>query len=173
MTGSEFQKWFDHFAAAFPAVQDFVRKYDPTGEATLTLWFDVLAKRTISDALEVTNRLFEGTLPAIPGTDRGFPDWSQTPRHVSRLCGELHQIEPDWKQHTRERAKPTKGIIESDKSMAAAFKRTQEIFAKGVTMDDVNAFLDEYYPGTGKQSPAAACDRGNYESSFDQFNQGE
>jgi hypothetical protein len=170
MTLDEFNKWWTHFATAFPAAKDHVLKDGKGGKAALALWFEVLCKRTIGDALEVTNRLFEGTLPAIPGTDRGFPDWSQTPRHVSRLCAELRPVEPEWKQHTVRTG--GKGIIESDKSMAEAFKRTQEIFAEGGTMDDVNAFLDEYYPGTGKQSPAAARDRGNYEPAFDQFNQG-
>ncbi len=115
----------------------------------------------------------EGTLPALPGTDRGFPDWSQTPRHVSRLCGELHPVEPEWKQHTVRSKGP--GIIEGDPSMAEAYKRCLEILedypprsAEGKAA--VSAFLDEFYGH--KQSPAASRDRGNYVGAFDEFNQG-
>lgn len=168
MTLEEFNQWFKLFAAAFPAVQDFVRKSDPTGKATLTLWFEVLSKRDVSDALAVTNGLFEGVLQAIPGTERGFPDWSQVPRHISRLCAERHYVEPEWKQHTRERVKPSKGIIESDPSMAEAYRQAVKIYDDGGTKADVAAFLDEFYGC--KQSPAAARDRGNYESSFDEWN---
>jgi hypothetical protein len=168
MTEREFQKWFDHFAAAFPAVQDFVRKSDPTGKATLTLWFEVLSKRDVSDALAVTNGLFEGVLQALPGTERGFPDWSQVPRHVSRLCAERHAIEPEWKQHTRERVKPTKGIIEGDPSMAEAYRAAVKIYDEGGTKADVAAFLDAFYGH--KQSPAAARDRGNHVAAFDEWN---
>ncbi len=179
MTGSEFQKWFDHFAAAFPAVKDFVRKGDPPstpperhGKATLTLWFEVLAKRDLADALAVTNGMFTGDLQAIPGTERGFPDWSQTPRHVSRLCAEMHPIVPEWKKHTERTG--GKGIIQGDPSMAKAYKRCLEILedypprsAEGKAA--VSAFLDEFYGH--KQSPAAARDKGNYEPAFDAFNQ--
>lgn len=167
MTEREFQDWFDLFTAAFPAVQDFVRKSDPTGRATLTLWFEVLKKRDIADALAVTNGLFEGVHP-IPWIDKGgYPDWSSVPRHVSRLCAELHPAEPEWQQHTRERAKPKVGIIESDKSMAAAFKHCRnEILDQGGTMDDVRAYLDELY-GTGSRASA----KSNYVGAFDQFNQ--
>ena len=172
MTSQEFQKWFDHFAAAFPAVQDFVRKSDPTGKATLTLWFEVLAKRSITDALEVTNRLFLGTMAGIPGSERGFPDWSQTPRHVSSLCAQLHPVEPEWKQHTVRSNGP--GIIKGDPSMAEAYKRCLEILedypprsAEGKAA--VSAFLDDFYGH--KQSPAASRDKGNYEPAFDAFNE--
>jgi len=173
MTDAEFQEWYDHFEAAFPAVRDFVRKSDPTGEATLKLWFGVLGKRDINDVLEVTNRLFEGRLPIPWLGDKGFHDWSAVPRHVSRLCGELHPVEPEWKQHTVRTG--GKGIIQGDPSMAEAYKRCLEILedypprsAEGKAA--VSAFLDEFYGH--KQSPAAARDKGNYEPAFDQFNQG-
>lgn len=173
MTLEEFNQWFKQFAAAFPAVQDFVRKSDPTGKATLTLWFEVLSKREVNDCLEVTNRMFQGDMPALPGADRGFPDWSQTPRHVSGLCAQLHPVVPEWKQHTVRTG--GKGIIQGDPSTAEAYKRCLEIqqdypprSAEGKAA--VSAFLDEFYGH--KQSPAAARDKGNYEPAFDQFNQG-
>ncbi len=167
MNEPEFQRWFDHFAAAFPAAKDFVRKYDPTGKATLTRWFEVLKTRELADALAVTNGMFEGALAALPGSDRGFPDWSQVPRHVSRLCGEMHPIEPEWRQHTvRNRSKV--GLIQGDKSMTEAFQGTQKILGEGGTMDEVRSYLDDYYGC--KQSPAASRDRGNFTQGFDQFN---
>jgi hypothetical protein len=172
MTRGEFNKWWTHFATAFPAAKDHVLKDGKGGEAALTLWFGVLSKRDIGDALAVTLGLFEGTMPELPGKN-GFTDWSAVPRHVSRLCGELHPIEPEWKQHTvRSRAKV--GIIEGDPSMAEAFARCLEIqqdypprSAEGKAA--VSAFLDEFYGH--KQSPAAARDKGNYEPAFDAFNQ--
>jgi hypothetical protein len=119
----------------------------------------------------VTNGLFEGVLQAIPGTERGFPDWSQVPRHVSRLCAERHPVEPEWKKHTIRTG--GKGIIEGDPSMAEAYKRCLEILedypprsAEGRAA--VSAFLDEFYGH--KQSPAAARDRGNHVAAFDEWN---
>ena len=163
MTLDEFNKWFAHFVTAFPDAKAHVLKDGKGGKAAMGMWFSVLEKRSISDALAVTNGLFEGVHP-IPWIDKGgYPDWSSVPRHVSRLCAEMHPVEPGWKQHTRERVKP--GIIESDKSMAAAFKRTQEIFAEGGTMDDVRAYLDELY-GTGSRASA----KPNHEPAFDEWN---
>lgn len=144
MNEREFQKWFDHFAAAFPAVQDFVRKSDLTGEATLKLWCGVLAKRDLADALAVTNELFEGGRP-IPWLDRGFHDWSSVPRHVSRLCAERHPVEPEWKQHTVRRNGPP-GIIEGDPSMAAAYREAMRILDDGGTMAEVRAMLAKAFP---------------------------
>lgn len=172
MTASEFQKWFDHFAAAFPAVQDFVRKYDPTGKATLTLWYEVLKKRDIGDCLAVTNELFGRQQP--PWVDKGgYHDWSAVPRHVSRLCGEMHPVVPEWKQHTvRDRSKV--GIIDSDPSMAEALEKSLDAASEFVPLSPewkaaVSACLDGIYGH--KQSPAAARDKGNYEPAFDAFNQ--
>lgn len=166
MTAKEFQQWFDHFAAAFPAVQDFVRKSDPTGKATLTLWFDVLSKRSIADALEVTNRLFEGVVHPIPWLDKGgFPDWSSVPRHVARLCAELRPVEPEWKQHTRERVKP--GIIENDPSMRETYREAVRILDEGGALDEMRAYVRSVYGGG---SPSESHDKGNYEPAFDQFN---
>lgn len=168
MTDAEFQEWYDHFEAAFPAVRDFVRKSDPTGEATLKLWFGVLGKRDINDVLEVTNRLFEGRLPIPWLGDKGFHDWSAVPRHVSRLCGELHPVEPEWKQHTvRSRAKV--GIIEGDPLCAQALQGALKILDEGGSKAQMCAYLDAFFGC--KQSPAAARDKGNYEPAFDAFNQ--
>jgi hypothetical protein len=172
MTRGEFNKWWTHFATAFPAAKDHVLKDGKGGEASLRLWFEVLSRRTIADALEVTNRLFEGTLPALPGTDRGFPDWSQTPRHVSRLCGELHPVEPEWKQHTvRSRAKV--GIIEGDPSMAEAVAHAIEILQKYPPRSAEGLAAMRAYTRTlfGGGSPAESRDKGNYEPAFDAFNQ--
>lgn len=162
MNRAEFNKWFAHFAAAFPAVQDFVRKHDRTGEATLTLWFEVLKKRELNDAIEATNGMFAGELAALPGADRGFPDWSQVPRHVSRLCAEMHPVEPEWKQHTIRRH--VKGIIESDASMAAAYRESLRILDDGGTMDDVRSYLDGVH-GTASR----VAHKPNYVPSFEKF----
>jgi hypothetical protein len=157
MTSREFEQWFDHFAAAFPAVTDFIRKADPTGLETKKLWFGVLSKRDISDALTVTIGLFDGTLEKIPG-DKGWTDWSSVPRHVSRLCAEMHPIEPEWKKDTyRDRSKVS--VIDRDPQMASAYKRALEILDEGGTMDDVRTMLDEVFKT-----------RQNYEPAFDEYN---
>jgi hypothetical protein len=168
MTGPEFQKWFDHFAAAFPAVKDFVRKGDKpgtlpdrAGEATLTLWLEVLKTCDLGDCLQVTNEVFGLQTP--PWVDRGgYHDWSAVPRHVRRLCAELHPVEPEWKQHTVRRH--VKGIIESDASMAAAYRESIRILDDGGTMDDVRAYLDGVYGTSSRVS-----NRPNYEPSFENY----
>ena len=143
MTGSEFEKWLDHFKAAFPAVKDFITKVD--SKETKTLWFGVLQKRDLADALAVTIGLFDGSLAAIPGTERGFPDWSSVPRHVSRLCAEMHPVEPGWKQEVK-RKQTGQGIIKDDPQMAAAYADALEILEGGGTMTDVRAMLLLRFP---------------------------
>ncbi len=172
MTRSEFNRWWTHFATAFPAAKDHVCKDGKGGVDALGLWFGVLEKCDIADALAVTIGMFDGVLQAIPGTEKGYPDWSQAPRHVRRLCAERHPVEPEWKKHTVRTGGP--GIIKGDPSMAEAYQRCLEIqqdypprSAEGKAA--VSAFLDEFYGH--KQSPAAARDRGNYVDAFDAFNQ--
>ncbi len=152
MTLEEFNQWFKHFAAAFPAVQDFVRKSDPTGKETLKLWYGVLAKRDLADALAMTNELFEGERP-IPWLDRGFHDWSSVPRHISRLCAEMHPVEPEWRQHTV-RSKAKIGIIEGDPSVADALREAMRILDQGGTMEDVRAMTSEVFGQRGRVAAA-------------------
>ena len=92
--------------------------------------------------------LFDGSLTAIPGTDRGFPDWSSVPRHVSRLCAEMHPVEPGWKQEVK-RKQTGQGIIKDDPQMAAAYADALEILEGGGTMTDVRAMLLLRFPDSG------------------------
>ena len=108
----------------------------------------VLQKRDLADALAVTIGLFDGSLTAIPGTDRGFPDWSSVPRHVSRLCAEMHPVEPGWKQEVK-RKQTGQGIIKDDPQMAAAYADALEILEGGGTMTDVRAMLLLRFPDSG------------------------
>jgi hypothetical protein len=142
MTQQEFNQWFANFVAAFPAANDHVYKSDP--KATLSLWFGLLQKRDLSDAMAATLAMFDGDLQ-IPGADRGWPDWSQVPRIVSRWCADRKPVEPQWKQEVK-RKQTGQGIIKDDPQMAAAYADALEILEGGGTMTDVRAMLLLRFP---------------------------
>ena len=148
MNSKEFEQWFNNFTAAFPAVDGFVRRSsDPSGLQTKKLWFSVLEKRTLADCLAATIAMFDGH-PEIPGADRGYPDWSQVPRIVSRWCADRKPVQPEWTKEAK-RAADKKGIIESDPGMAAALEKAIEILDNGGTMTDVRAMLLQRFPDKG------------------------
>jgi len=147
MNRKEFNEWFANFVAAFPAANDHVYKSDPKGVATLAQWFRVLEKRDLKDAIAATLAIFDGELE-IPGADRGWPDWSQVPRIVSRWCADRKPVQPQWTKEAK-RAADMKGIIDSDPGMARALPDALEILEGGGTMTDVRAMLLLRFPDNG------------------------
>jgi len=144
MNRKEFDQWFKHFVSAFPAANAHVCSVDPTGRETLGHWFAVLEKRSLADALAVTNGIFSGDLAGFADS-KGYIDWSAVPRHVSRLCAEMHPVEPGWKQEVK-RKQTGQGIIKDDPQMAAAYADALEILEGGGTMTDVRAMLLLRFP---------------------------
>ncbi len=147
MNRKEFNEWFANFVAAFPAANDHVYKSDPKGVATLAQWFRVLEKRDLKDAIAATLAIFDGELE-IPGADRGWPDWSQVPRIVSRWCADRKPVEPEWQKEVK-RKQTGQGIIKDDPQMAAAYADALEILEGGGTMTDVRAMLLLRFPDSG------------------------
>jgi hypothetical protein len=94
--------------------------------------------------MSATLAMFDGDL-AIPGADRGWPDWSQVPRIVSRWCADRKPVEAEWQREVK-RKQTGQGIIKDDPQMAAAYADALEILVGGGTMTDERAMLLLRFP---------------------------
>lgn len=76
MTTSEFEKWIDLFAGAFPDVGEWLRK---AGSATVEAWRGVLVGLEYQDTATAVHRILDGTEP--------FPSpWSAFPSVIRRIA---------------------------------------------------------------------------------------
>jgi hypothetical protein len=152
MTDQEFGQWWRQFQSAFPAAGEFVkRSVDP--QATLEHWRRVLVQRDLCDALAVTIGIFDGVLAAVPGTDRGFPDWSAVPRHVSRLCCEMHPAVPAWKRDQPKQGRLYEPLPAGD-ALSASFPVLVKVAAAvrstgGNVALVVHEFHEKWFPRNG------------------------
>ena len=157
MTRPEFDAWFKQFAAAFPPVRDFVCKVDkPTdvpGQATLEHWFRVLEPRSLADALAVTIGMFDGVLAGVPAFSNGYPDWASVPRHVSRLCAEMHPVPKAWENQPPKQGRLYEPLPAGD-ALSASFPVLVKVAAAvrstgGNVALVVHEFHEQWFPRDG------------------------